>query len=144
MGAFFWPCLRSVRNCGGKTGIANKLNLSGNASFLSYAAGAPITLTITRSGFAGPSMQGRSPQPLAVTGRNRQNRAARMAGFRHPISPRPLPAVRFRALNSPRLRRTPARSVAPAELRPGHSKPLWDCIYVAERYNHHRRLPREK
>jgi hypothetical protein len=66
-----------MRNYGGKTEIANKLNLSKDASFLSYAAASPPSRTIAKSGFVGPVRTLVLPQPLAVTGPRRQNHAAR-------------------------------------------------------------------
>jgi hypothetical protein len=59
--------LRSVRNWGGKTGIANKLNLPVDRSFLSYAAIDPTIRTIARSSFACPGPQGPPPAHPVVT-----------------------------------------------------------------------------
>jgi hypothetical protein len=93
------------------------------------------------------------PRPLVVTGRSVKIAPAREDSSSVPSIRRPCRLYASSLLLSRRGRTLLARPVSPTpsprsrpRLRsklscPGHPNPFWDCIYIAERYNHHRRSP---
>ena len=81
MGAFSWPCLRSVRNWGGKTGIANKLNLPVDALVPELCRHRPAQFEQSLDPVLPAPGRRPSPPPPAATPQSVKIRAAGEANY---------------------------------------------------------------